>query len=82
MQDGWKFVVCGLRSHHSFTYVGYGDHYDAIEGAIRTFFLLYPRAAEGGYRVYQLDGDNLMYLFEEKARNARTYLKMFREGKL
>ena len=82
MSDCWKIVVRGVRSPYAFTYIGYGEHQDAIEGAIRTFFLLFPQAVKDGYRVYMLEGDNVKFLFEEKARNARMLLKMFQHGEL
>ena len=76
--ERWEFVIKGARQsvREAFTYIGFGDHECCVEGAVRTFFHLYPEEAVHGYTFYLRSEDkSLMVLFSEEAFRARKILR-------
>lgn len=82
MSERWEFVLKakGQTIAEAFHYIGFGDHYECLEGALRTFFVLYPQEASKGYNVYLRaraeDGSGLLVLFGEDGSVARQKMRL------
>lgn len=78
----WEFVIkaYGWSFEQAFHYVGYGDHYETLEGALETFLRAFPEDASRGYNVYLRGGgesdSGLLVLFTEDGYSARQKLSL------